>query len=510
VITPAISVLSALEGLSVITPIFEPYVVWLTILVLFVLFSVQRYGTQKIGMVFGPLTVLWFVTLAILGLKEIINQPSILSAMHPKYAYFFFQDHGMTGFFILGTVFLCVTGGEAMYADMGHFGKAPIRWGWFSIAMPSLLINYFGQGALVLRDPSAVVNPFYKLVPAWALLIVIILATCATVIASQALISGVFSLARQSVQFGYIPRVFIQHTSQDEIGQIYVPSLNWLLFGGSAILVLAMRTSSAIAHAYGIAVSLTMLITTILAIFVAKHVWRWSIILIVLLFAPLLLIDLAFFSTNLVKILHGGWIPLCLAICIQVIMSTWITGRQLLAQSMSKHIKQFREYLDQLKQNQELVRVKGTAVFLTSNKNIIPQAMYSQILHNHCLHERVLFLNIQTNAYPVMKENPFHYEDLGDHFHFLQIHIGFMDQTNVPKLIDKWNRSDQSKDLQLLLKDLVFFLGKEKVLPTDNQQGMAFWRERLFSMLVLSASSPSDYFQLPPDQVIEMGLQIEI
>jgi KUP system potassium uptake protein len=510
VITPAISVLSALEGLSVATPIFEPYIVWLTILVLFFLFLVQRNGTAKIGMVFGPLTILWFGILFALGLKEILHQPSILNAMNPQYAWQFFQSNGLAGYLILGTVFLCVTGGEAMYADMGHFGKKPIRVGWFLIAMPALIVNYFGQGALILRNPSAIANPFYKMVPDWGLYPVIFLATCATVIASQALISGVFSLARQSVQFGYIPRVYIQHTSKTEIGQIYVPTLNWLLFAGSALLVLALRSSSAIAHAYGIAVSLTMFITTLLAMLVAKHLWKWHWSLVVLLFVPLLCIDTAFFSTNLIKILHGGWIPISLAIAIQIIMTTWISGRKLFAIVMRRYSEKFGSLLEDI-QKKQIHKIEGTAVFLTTGFKNVPQALMNHLRHNHVLHKRVIFLNLYVHDYPTMSEQPFEYVNLKNGFHFLRIHIGFMDAPNVPALLNLWNTLHaQHFHLVLDPNQMVFFLGKESILATDDQKGMLFWRERLFAMLSLGASSPSDYFQLPPDQVIEMGLQLKI
>lgn len=522
IITPAISVLSALEGLKVVTPLFEPYVVPLTVGVLVGLFSIQRYGTARIGAIFGPITFLWFFSLGLLGIVQIFMNPQVLVAVHPYYAYAFFAEQGWAGFAILGTVFLCVTGGEAMYADMGHFGRRPIKIGWFALVLPALVMNYFGQGALLLRDPSAIESPFYRIAPEWAVFPLVMLATAATVIASQALISGVFSLARQAVQIGYSPRMSIIQTNQNEIGQIYVPMINWMLLIGAIILVLTFQSSSKIAHAYGIAVSLTMLITTILAALIARYVWKWNIFLVAIVCVPMLFIDLSFAGANIMKIAHGGWVPLLLAVFVQVLVMTWIRGRRILARELSSKNVDLKTFLSEIAKNPP-VRVSGAAVFMTGSKEGAPFPFVNNLRHNKVLHERVLFLTFVTREVPhveeaeqisievIVPEDAAVRDPSGallpgvSGLYRAVIQLGFMDRADVQAVLKVCR--EQGIDINPL--DTTYFLGREIVLATEKRN-MAIWRERLFAFMGRNAQSPALFFNIPPTQVIEVGMQVEI
>jgi len=505
IITPAISVLSALEGLAVATPLFKPYVVPLTVAVLVAIFAVQRYGTARIGAVFGPITLLWFTVLGVLGARQIIQTPHILLALNPYHAFSFLVENGKGGFLLLGTVFLCVTGGEAMYADMGHFGRRPIKLGWFFVALPGLVLNYFGQGALLLADPTTAENPFYRLAPEWALYPLVALATMATVIASQALISGVFSLTRQAVQLGYAPRLAIIHTSRDEIGQIYVPGVNLALLIGSVCLVLIFGSSSSMAHAYGIAVSLTMLITTFLAVIVARYVWKWSIALVTVITIPLLIVDIAFFGSNVVKILHGGFIPLLLAAVMMMLMTTWIRGRKLLGDGLRERTVPLVDFLEEIEAHPP-VRVPGTSVFMTGSKEGTPLALTNNLKHNKVLHERVIIVTFLTKEIPhVPLADRVSIEEIKLGMWRVPVKIGFMDDANVQAIL----RQCCAQGLWVNLSDTTFFLGREIVLAT-KKRGMALWRERLFAFMGRNAQSPAAFFNIPPSQVIEVGMQIEI
>lgn len=505
VITPAISVLSALEGLRVATPFFEPYVVPLTVGVLIAIFGVQRYGTARIGAVFGPITVLWFLVLGGLGLAHIVQAPEILAALSPQYAVAFFANEGWHGFFILGTVFLCVTGGEAMYADMGHFGRRPIKFGWFTLVMPALLLNYFGQGALLLNNPEAVANPFYKMAPSWALYPLVALATMATVIASQALISGVFSLTRQAVQLGFSPRMAIIHTSRQEIGQIYVPLVNYAVLLGAILLVLTFQSSSNIAHAYGIAVSLTMFITTLLAVVVARYVWNWSLLAVALVCAPLVIIDAAFFGANIVKISSGGFVPLVLAAVIMFLMVTWVRGRTLLAEGIRERTVSLADFMEEIEAHPPL-RVPGTAVFMTGSKDGAPLPLINNLKHNKVLHERILFVTFTTREIPyVPLAERVSIEEVKHGIWRIVVKIGFMDDANVQAIL----RQCCAQGLWVNLSETTFFLGREIVLAS-KKRGMAIWRERIFAFMGRNAQSPAAFFNIPPSQVIEVGMQIEI
>lgn len=505
IITPAISVLSALEGLKEATPMFEPYVPLITIFILFGIFSVQRFGTDRIGSIFGPITAIWFLALGLLGLTKIIDNPSVLAAMNPMYAVDFFMMNGAKGYLILGTIFLTVTGGEALYADMGHFGKKPIRIGWFTLVLPCLLLNYFGQGALILQDPTAVENPFYKLVPSWALYPMVALATMATVIASQALISGVFSLTKQAIQLGYFPRMRVVHTSDKQIGQIYVPFVNWALCIGAIWLVIEFQNSSSMAAAYGIAVSLTMLVTTMLAAVVARSVWKWSAAISLGVFVPLILIDLAFFGSNSLKILHGGWIPLVIACGIYLLMVTWIQGRKLLAAGLAEHSIPFSALVDEFV-NRRHERVEGTAIYMSGRPDSVPLALSHNLKHNKVMHERVFLITFVTKDIPhVKRTNRVDVEELTQGLYRIRVAVGFMDDADFAGVLQLANE----KGMNIVPEATTFFLGREIVLAT-RKAGMSLWRERLFAFMGRNALSPVSYYNLPAKQVMEVGVQIEI
>ncbi len=504
-ITPAISVLSAIEGLEVATPFFQPYIIPITIVILVALFMVQRHGTAAVGSVFGPIMVIWFLTLAVLGLGPIIQNPSIFRAVNPWNALQFFLNNGWSGYLVLGSVFLVVTGGEALYADMGHFGPRPIRIGWFTMVLPALLINYFGQGAWLLGHPEAASNTFYAVVPGWGLYPMVVLAAAATVIASQALISGVFSLTMQAIPLGYSPRVEIDHTSQEQRGQIFIAPMNWLLMLSTVGLVLGFKSSSNLAAAYGVSVTATMVITTCLYFAIACLLWRWSVLWTALLMVPFLMIDLSFFGANIVKIAHGGWFPLVVAAALFTIATTWKRGRELLAVQVLKQLMPLEGFMGSLK-HAPPQRVRGTAIFLTGNPTNAPLAMAHNLKHNKVLHQRVILLTIVNKEVPyVDPAERLEYEELGDGFHRLIAHYGFMETPNIPRLLN----SCVSKGLTFNMLETTFFLGRETVIPA-KKKGMMVWRKRLFAALTRNAQPVNAYFQIPPNRVIEVGTQIEL
>lgn len=505
IITPAISVLSALEGLKEATPVFEPYVPLITIIVLTFLFSVQRYGTDKIGAIFGPITMIWFLALGLLGGAKILEYPEVLAAANPFHAVNFFMENGWRGYVILGTIFLTVTGGEALYADMGHFGKSPIRWGWFTLVLPCLLLNYFGQGALILQDPTAVASPFYRLVPSWALYPMVALATMATVIASQALITGVFSLTKQAIQLGYFPRMGIVHTSDKAIGQIYVPFINWALYIGAVWLVIEFRESSSMAAAYGIAVSATMLVTTFLALFVARTVWKWSAFSISAIIGPFIIIDLAFFGSNSLKILNGGWIPLAIAGGMFLMMLTWIQGRKLLAAGIAEYSLPFEKLIEEFEANR-YPRVTGTAVYMSGRSATCPLALSHNVKHNKVIHERVLLITFTTKDVPhVAHCNRLSIDEPAKGLLRIVVSLGFMDDPDFGSVVEL----SREQGVIIDTNETTFFLGREIVLAT-RKTGMAIWREKLFAFMGRNAQSPVSYYKLPAKQVMEVGIQIEI
>ncbi|MBJ6760407.1 potassium transporter Kup [Myxococcaceae bacterium JPH2] len=504
-ITPAISVLSAVEGLNVATPVFDPYIIPITLVILAVLFLVQRHGTAGIGAVFGPFMCLWFLTLAVLGVKELVHNPVVLGALSPWHGALFFIRNGGHGFLVLGSVFLVVTGGEALYADMGHFGWRPIKLAWFTLVLPALMLNYLGQGALLLRDASAARNPFYLLAPDWALYPLVVLATGATVIASQALISGAFSITRQAMQLGYSPRMEVVHTSAEEMGQIYLPGLNGVLLLGVVALVLGFRSASALASAYGIAVTTTMAITTVLAYIVARERWGVSRALALPVAGVFLLVDLSFFGANAVKIADGGWFPLLLAVCIFTLMTTWKRGREILANKLRASTISLRELLESFGDHPP-VRVPGTAIFMTGNAEGTPPALLHNLKHNKVLHEQVVLLTILSEEVPhVPAPERVEVEPLELGFVRVVAQYGFMENPSIPDVLKRC----REKGLQFQLMGTSFFLGRETLIPT-KKPGMAVWREALFAWMSRNARSATAYFRIPPNRVVELGSQVEL
>ena len=505
VITPAISVLSAVEGLEVATPLFEPYVLPFTIGILAVLFFAQRFGTGGIGKVFGPVTVIWFVTLAILGIAQIVQQPGVVAAANPMYAFTFFLENGWRGFLVLGSVFLVVTGGEALYADMGHFGRRPIRLVWFTVVLPALLLNYFGQAALILRNPEAAENPFYEMVPGWGLYPMVILATMATVIASQALISGAFSLTAQAVQLGYLPRVLIRHTSKKEYGQIYIPTINWLLMVACIGLVLGFRSSSNLAAAYGVAVTMTMAITTILFYFVARERWGWPLWVAAPLALFFLIIDGAFFAANALKIPQGGWFPLVVAVGIFTLMTTWKRGRLILSERLEAQVMPLETFLEHVAETRP-IRVPGTAVYMSRKQSGTPFSLAQNLKVNKSLHEQVILLTVETEEVPrIRRGRHILITPLSSGFCQVVLRYGFMESPNVPKTLGRVCVDGKT----LSTDDIVYFVGRETLFATKHP-GMALWRERLFALMFRNALSASSFYRLPPDRVIELGAQVEL
>ncbi|MBA3582761.1 MAG: potassium transporter Kup [Gammaproteobacteria bacterium] len=506
VITPAISVLSAAEGLKVAAPHLEHFVIPIALIILTGMFLFQHKGTGGMGALFGPVMCVWFLTLGVLGAISIVQYPEVLAAINPYYAVQHFVQHKAQGFFVLGSVVLAVTGAEALYADMGHFGKRSIRIAWFGLVFPALLLNYFGQGALIIHDATAVTSPFYLLAPSWGLYPLIILTTAATVIASQAVISGAFSITRQAVQLGYIPRMVIQHTSDEAIGQIYIPFVNRMLFVGVIALVLGFKSSSNLAAAYGIAVTGTMAIDTILAFVVVRTVWGWGWGTTIAGLVFFLTIDLAFFGANIPKIVHGGWFPLLIAAVFFTVLTTWKRGRQILAARMQTNAFPLEPFMDDLV-NHSVQRVPGTAVFLSSNReNTMPHAMLHNLKHNKILHERVILLTLVPRDIPYVKDvDRVKVIPLGNNFYRVTVDYGFKDDPNIPYALNLCI----AKGLDFDMMDTTFFLSRQTVIASKTP-GMAIWREHLFTGMVRNSGSPASYFKIPTNRVVELGMQVEI
>jgi KUP system potassium uptake protein len=504
-ITPSISVLSAVEGLELITPVFSPYIIPITIGILIALFSVQKYGTELVGKVFGPLTLFWFLTLGGLGILNIMKAPGVLMAINPYYAFQFFAYNSWSGFFVLGSVFLVVTGGEALYSDLGHFGRQPIMRAWFAVVLPCLVLNYFGQGALINTNPLAVKNPFFLMAPPWMLTPLVILATLSTVIASQALITGVFSITMQAVQLGYIPRVLIEHTSAKEFGQIYVKSMNRILMFACILLVFFFRTSSNLASAYGIAVTTTMGVTTMLFYLVARQKWRWSKRKAGIICGFFLLIDFAFWGANLVKILDGGWVPLAVGVFIFVMMTTWKKGRKLLGQRIRNEVIPLSLFLAKI-DREKPYRNPGIAIYMASGIKDTPYALIQNYEHYKSLHGRLIFLSVVTEQIPqVPQSRRIAVNDIGQGCYTVFIHYGYMERPNIPKELDQL----MVGDILLNPNEATYFIGKEKLFATDKP-GMALWREKLFAFQTANAQDATTFFQLPRKRVMEIGVQVEL
>ncbi len=505
VITPAISVLSAVEGLEVVSPAFKTYVIPLTLVILFGLFAVQKRGTSGIGKFFGPITLVWFAAISVLGVVQIAGNPGILVALNPYYALeFMWRQPGVT-FIILGAVVLCVTGGEALYADMGHFGKTPIRLAWFSIVMPALTLNYFGQGALLLKNPAAVKNPFFLMAPDWALLPLVILATMATVIASQALISGAFSVTKQVIQLGYLPRLQILHTSVKETGQIYLPLVNWGLFVAIVLAVVLFRSSSNLAAAYGIAVCTDMLITTILTFFVIRYGWKYPLALCIAATGFFFIVDLAFWASNLLKLFEGGWFPLMIGGVVFTLMATWKEGRQLLSAKLRSDALDLPSFLEAVFVSPP-TRVDGTAVFLTSETGTVPNALLHNLKHNKVLHRNNLFVTVRNHEVPwIGMDKRLEIEALGHDCWQVVVHYGFKNDPDLPKALQQI----RGRGCELEDMSTSYFLSRDTVIPTMGA-GMAPWREKLFAQMHHNASGAADFLNLPSNAVVELGSKIEI
>ncbi|WP_295450630.1 potassium transporter Kup [uncultured Thiodictyon sp.] len=505
IITPAISVLSAVEGLEMITPALATWVIPSTLVILFGLFAVQRHGTGRMGDWFGPIMAVWFVILGILGVRAIMGAPGVLAAVSPTYAISFFAMHPRLAFFSLAAVVLAITGIEALYADMGHFGRAPVRAAWTLVVFPALVLNYFGQGALLLAHPELTDNPFFLLAPGWGLIPLVVLATVATVIASQAVISGTFSLIRQAIQLGFLPRMTVLHTSSQERGQIYVPGINWTLFVAVVALVLAFGTSEALAAAYGIAVTGTMSITTVLAFVVARRRWRWGLVRSSLVLGLFLVIDLAFFGANLSKLSDGGWLPLLIGGLIFIPVSTWRRGRALLIERLTKDKLPLADFVPLIEAD-NIPTVSGTAVFLSARPGLVPHSLLHSLKHYKCLHERVIVLHVAVVSQPyVAAEKQVRLSPINGRFYQSRMEIGFMDTPRVTDVLDAW----ASQGLPGEPASTTFFLGRETLIPSKRVP-MARWRQRLFIRLFRNARNPASYFGLPPNQVVELGAQINL
>jgi KUP system potassium uptake protein len=507
VITPAISVLSAIEGIEVGTSAFRPYVLPVAIAVIAALFMLQRYGTAVVGAFFGPICLLWFVALAAIGIYNIAGSPTILYALNPIYALEFVTGHGIASFLVLGAVLLAITGAEALYADMGHFGRPPVRIAWGAVVAPALALNYFGQGALLVTKPEAVTNPFFLSCPTWALYPMVALATAATVIASQAMISGAYSITRQAMQLGYLPRLNVLHTSARQAGQIYLPAINWTLFAGVVIAAVGFGSSSALAAAYGVAVLGTMVATTFLTFFVVRFGWRYNLLLCILATGFFAVVDVSFFSASLLKIPDGGWFPLALGMVVLTIMLTWRRGRRMLLGQLSVSSVPLGPFLESLFIDPP-TRIPGTAVFMTSTPDAVPHALLHNLAHNKVLHQRVVFLTVTVEDVPwVPMEERARVEPLGHGCHRVTIHFGFKNQPDVPAALELC----KDAGLEFNMLETSFFLSREKVVPTiRNGRSMALWRERLFAVIARNAGSAVDYFNLPTNRVIELGTQVEI
>jgi KUP system potassium uptake protein len=505
VITPAISVLSAVEGLKVATPLFEPYVIPISLMLLFVLFMVQRRGTAVVGGLFGPVMLVWFAVLALLGLWGIAQQPRILLALNPVYGIAVLVGAPWRGFITLGAVFLAVTGAETLYADMGHFGRRALRRAWLVLVFPALVLNYFGQGALLLGNPAALENPFYKLTPEWGLYPLVVLASIATIIASQAVISGAFSITRQAIQLGYLPRLEVRHTSATEIGQVYVPPINWGLLIAVVLLVLMFQTSDNLGAAYGIAVSGMMAITSVLA-FLYMRGRGWSLTIAVPLFGFFALVDLTFLSANLLKIAEGGWFPIVVAALVFALMSTWWRGRRLLAAQRARDAMPLDLFVDSLNPERP-VRVPGTAVFLTRDLSQVPVALLHALKHYKALHERVVMMQVDTEDVPhVPDERRLEIHEVGKGFYAMRVRYGFMDEPNVMRALAQC----RVQHFRVNLTETSFFIGREKLRSRPRRMVFWRWRDRLFILLTNLALDATEFFRIPPNRVVELGGQIEI
>jgi KUP system potassium uptake protein len=507
VLTPAISVLSAVEGLEVGTQAFKPYVVPIAVVVLLALFALQASGTAAVGRLFGPVTMLWFVAIGAAGIHGIVQHPGILDALNPMHALAFVTGHGLASFIVLGAVVLAVTGAEALYADMGHFGKGPVRIAWFSLVGPALVLNYFGQGAVLIADPEAVRNPFYLLLPEWALYPMVALATAATVIASQAVISGAYSLTKQAVQLGFLPRMTIVQTSARQIGQIYLPGINWLLCVAVVAAVIGFGSSSRLAGAYGVAVTGTMLVDTLLTFFVIRFGWRYPLWLCIFATGFFLVIDVAFFSATLTKVNDGGWFPLAIGAVVFLIMTTWRRGREVLFERLSESSVPLQPFLKSLFADPPS-RVPGTAVFLTATPDATPHALLHNLNHNKVLHERVVFLTVETHDVPwVPFEDRVECHRLGHGCWRVTVRYGFMNRPDVVRALDMCG----ALGLEFDMMQTSFFLSRQQVVPTAaGPSAMALWRERMFAAMARNAANVTDYFNIPTNRVIELGTKVEI
>jgi KUP system potassium uptake protein len=501
-ITPAISVLSAVEGLEVAAPRLAPFVIPITLVILVGLFWLQKRGTASIGAVFGPIMLLWFFTLALLGVYRLVSNLSVLAAVSPTYAFSFMLSQGRESIVVLGAVFLVVTGGEALYADLGHFGRKPIQLGWFAVAFPALLLNYFGQGALLLSDPTAAENPFFRMAPSWTLYPLVALSTAATVIASQALITGVFSLTQQATMLGFLPRIEVRHTSAHERGQIYVPTMNWLLMLATVSLVLSFKSSDALAAAYGIAVTLTMVITTILAGMYARRGWHWRLERVLLLTVVLLVPEAVFLISNLAKFLDGGFVPIAIGVGLFVVMMTWRRGREILFRRFQEDLLPLTDFFDLLRVEIP-ARVPGTAVFMTASGDGTPPALLRNFMHNRVLHQHIVLLTIKTTeSARVAEADRFAVDHLEHGFSRVTGRYGFMEQPDAPTLLER-------AGLVSSVEHTTFFLGRENLISSQHP-GMARWRVRLFATLTRNAQPANKFFNIPSDRVMEIGAQIEL
>lgn len=504
-ITPAISVVSAIEGVGVAFPEFKPWIIPASVAILVALFAFQHRGTRGLGSLFGPIMIVWFVVLGALGIAQLAATPAVLSAVIPVHAFEFLQRNSLAGFLVLGAVFLVVTGTEALFADMGHFGARPIRLSWYGLVLPALLCNYFGQGAALFEHPAVAENPFYALAPTWATIPLIVLATSATIIASQAVISGAFSLTRQAIQMGYLPRMKIVHTSEKEIGQIYVPKVNWILMVCVIGLVLGFRSSSQLAAAYGVAVTTTMAITTVLFFAVARRRWVWSLWFLIPLTLGFLIVDLAFFGANISKIAHGAWFPLAIGAFIFTLMTTWRKGRQILQDKLLGGTPPIDELVREIGQNPPN-RVEGKAIYLASTPLAVPPALLLNLEHNKVLHEQVAILNIATREVPrVDRENKVEVYPLDHGLWGITAQYGFMEEPNVPYVL----ALAREQGLEFALDEVVFFVGRESIVAHRRPE-MSFWREAIFSFLSRNAMDATRFFKIPPEQVVEIGAQVEL
>jgi KUP system potassium uptake protein len=504
-ITPAISVLSAVEGLEVMAPGMHEFVVPVTLVILVGLFAIQRHGTGRVGALFGPVMCVWFVVIAILGVIGVGREPRVLVALNPYYAAEFFIGSPLASFLALGAIVLAVTGTEALYADMGHFGKSPIRRAWILFVMPALVLNYFGQGALILADPEAVKNPFFLLAPSWALPPLVVLATCATVIASQAVISGAFSLTRQAIQMGYCPRLAILHTSERQIGQIYVPFINWLLLSAVLMLVIGFRSSSNLAGAYGIAVTLAMLIDSISLFVVMRRLWHWPTFVALAVALPFVVIDVSFLASNSLKIPEGGWFPILVGIVVFTLLTTWKKGRSVLMTRLSRDALPLDMFIESVAAAPP-VRVAGTSIFLSSSPGSVPHALLHNLKHNKVLHERVVFLTIVPRDIPVVSmDERYEVKPLGCEFYQIIAQFGFKEDPDIPELLEECGRRGFVFDMM----ETSFFVSRETLIATVAP-GMAMWRERLFVSMSKNATKASEFFRIPSNRVVELGTQVEL